>query len=96
MYVLVVYDVNTTTKPGRRRLRHVAKICKNYGQRVQYSVFECDVRPAQFEEMEDELKQTIDEEWDSLRIYKLPKDRDRAVIVHGQDHFTDFDDPLIF
>lgn len=96
MHVLVAYDVDTTTKEGRNRLRHVAIICKNFGQRVQYSLFECKVTQAQLEAMEHQLKATINETTDSLRIYRLPSNRDKAVIVHGLDDYEDFDDPLIF
>lgn len=95
MDVLVTYDVETTDADGKRRLRHVAKILKNYGQRVQKSVFECRIDRSQLEELEAELVETIDEDEDSLRIYRLPPDRDRAVTVHGEDRYTDFDDPLI-
>ena len=73
----------------------MATICKDFGQRVQYSVFECRVTRAQLEEMEARLVETIDPTTDSVRIYELPSDRERAITVHGQDHYTDFDDPLI-
>lgn len=71
MMVLVTYDVNTETAIGKKRLRLVAKICKNYGQRVQNSVFECLVDPAQFVLLRDGLKKTADLEKDSLRFYFL-------------------------
>lgn len=71
--VLVTYDVNTETKDGRRRLRNVAKTCKNYGQRVQYSVFECLVDPAKWAFMRQCLIEEIDEKTDSLRFYFLGK-----------------------
>lgn len=96
MYILVTYDVNTTTNDGKRRLRRVATICKNYGQRVQYSVFECHVSPSQKEELEHKLRKVIDEESDSIRIYRLPANRDDSLTTYGLDEFTDFDDPLIF
>lgn len=73
MMVLVTYDVNTETPEGRRRLRQVAKVCKNYGQRVQNSVFECLVDPAMFAVLKHELCSIIDEERDSLRFYFLGK-----------------------
>ena len=69
--VLVTYDVNTETSRGRKRLKRVATICLGYGQRVQYSVFECRVTRAQLEELEDRLTHTIDEKEDRLRIYRL-------------------------
>lgn len=71
MLVLITYDVNTTTPLGTKRLNKVAKICKNYGQRVQNSVFECLVDPQQFAEMRHKLENTIDVEKDSLRYYYL-------------------------
>ena len=71
MFVLVSYDVATDNPEGQRRLRRVAKICKNYGQRVQYSVFECLVDPAQWTVFRDRLIQEINEEKDSLRFYFL-------------------------
>lgn len=94
--ILVAYDVDTTTKAGEARLRKVAKICKRFGQRVQFSVFECRVTQAQYEELVDRLRQTMKEETDSLRIYRLPADRESAVTTYGVDQYTDFDDPLIF
>ena len=71
--VLVTYDVSTETAEGRRRLRHVAKICENYGQRVQHSVFECLVDPAQWTKLRQELLDEIDDDEDSLRFYFLGK-----------------------
>lgn len=73
MYVLVTYDVATSDIGGARRLRRVAKVCLQYGQRVQNSVFECSVDPAQFEIMKHELIGRIDREKDSLRFYHLGK-----------------------
>lgn len=71
MLVLVTYDVSTESSDGKRRLRRVAKICQNYGQRVQYSVFECLVEPAQWVLFSSKLKEAIDDEIDSLRFYFL-------------------------
>lgn len=73
MMVIVAYDVDTTSKEGERRLRKVAKLCVNYGQRVQHSVFECLVDPHQFAELRHRLETTIDKETDSLRYYFLGK-----------------------
>ena len=66
MLILVTYDVSTETSAGRRRLRYAAKICLNYGQRVQKSVFECKVKQAGFEELQRQLLPIIDEAEDSL------------------------------
>ena len=71
MIVLITYHVNTETPEGRRRLRKVAKICLNYGTRVQMSVFECRLSPAQRVMIEEELSSEIDMELDSFRIYEL-------------------------
>lgn len=71
MMVLVTYDVSTTTAVGRKRLRHVAKQCVNYGQRVQNSVFECLLDPAQFVVLKNKLEKLINKEEDSLRYYFL-------------------------
>lgn len=71
MFVLVTYDVETTTADGKRRLREVAKICMNYGQRVQNSVFECLVDPLQYKQLKTKLMKIIDEERDSLRFYNI-------------------------
>ena len=71
MLALVTYDVNTETAAGRRRLRKVAKVCVNYGQRVQNSVFECILDAAQYTLFKAELTALIDPETDSLRFYRL-------------------------
>lgn len=71
MLVVVSYDVNTNSKGGQRRLRRVAKVCKDYGQRVQFSVFECIVDPAQWAVLKQRLIDAIDVEKDSLRFYFL-------------------------
>ena len=73
MYVLITYDVCTITTAGAKRLRHVARICKNYGQRVQNSVFECLVDASQFVSLKHELLRIIDPDEDWLRIYTLGK-----------------------
>lgn len=69
--VLVTYDVNTQDKAGKRRLHRVAQACENYGQRVQYSVFECLVDPSQLARLKSTLMDRIDSDKDSLRIYYL-------------------------
>ena len=71
MMILIAYDVSTTTTQGRKRLRLVAKQCVNYGQRVQNSVFECILDPAQFTMLKNKLESIINEEEDSLRYYML-------------------------
>lgn len=95
MDILVTYDVNTETKEGRKRLRRVATICKDYGQRVQLSVFECRVNDAQYEKLRDRLVKAIDPQQDSLRFYRLPSPRREHIECFGIDGYTDFEKPLI-
>lgn len=71
MHILITYDVSTTTAAGRKRLRQIAKTCLDYGQRVQNSVFECKVDPAQYVELKHKLISIQDEEKDSIRFYNL-------------------------
>jgi len=92
--LLLCYDVETTTPEGRKRLRHVAKVCEKHGQRVQKSVFECKLSDQLWAEMRSQLEAIIDGELDSLRIYRLPTDRARTVEVIGKDDYTDFGDTL--
>jgi CRISPR-associated protein Cas2 len=95
MYVLVSYDIQTTTPAGRRRLRHAAKTCLDFGQRVQCSVFELKVDPAQWVICRDRLLQIMDAEVDSLRFYFLGADPCRRVEHHGVIPKFDIDGPLI-
>lgn len=83
MMVLVSYDVSTVDQRGRGRLRRVAKICLNYGQRVQNSVFECNVDPAQWAALKAELLKVYDEKEDSLRFYFLGANWRRRVEHYG-------------
>ena len=71
MMVLVSYDVNTQDRKGQKRLRKIARLCESWGQRVQYSVFECLVEPAQWTALRASLIDNIDQEKDSLRFYFL-------------------------
>lgn len=95
MLVLVSYDVAITTSGGKRRLRQVAKACLNFGQRVQFSVFECVVEPAQWVALKSQLERTIDPETDSLRYYYLGSNWKRKVEHVGAKPSTDLDGPLI-
>lgn len=95
MLVLVTYDVNTETAEGRKRLRHVAKACENLGQRVQNSVFECLVDPAQWADLRKGLVMEIDREKDSLRFYFLGKNWKRRVEHVGAKASYDPEGPLI-
>lgn len=95
MFVLVTYDVSTTTKAGRRRLQRVAKACLDYGQRAQNSVFECQVDPARFAELKQRLLSICDEKEDSLRFYFLGSNWRRRVEHHGVKPTVDLEGPLI-
>lgn len=85
---LFTYDVNTETSAGRRRLRKVATVCKNYGQRVQLSIFECRVNEAQYEALRAQLVGIIDSKIDNLRLYKLPASREQHLECFGVDKYS--------
>ena len=95
MLVLVTYDVTTVTPGGARRLRQVAKACRDFGQRVQFSVFEIEVDPAQWTKLKARLEAIIDAETDSLRYYHLGSEWRRRVEHVGAKPATDVDRPLI-
>ena len=95
MYVLVTYDVSTTTSAGRARLRKVAKACENHGQRVQNSVFECKMDPARFVAFKAELLAILEPETDSIRFYHLGNQWQRKVEHHGAKEGYNIDGPLI-
>lgn len=95
MMMLVAYDVSVETKAGRRRLQHVAKMCKNFGQRVQNSVFECLVTPAQWTNLRQMLIDEIDPETDSLRFYRLGANWKPRVEHVGAKKTLDPQGPLI-
>jgi CRISPR-associated protein Cas2 len=95
MMVLVSYDVSTIDRLGARRLRRVAKICQNYGQRVQYSIFECIVDPAQWTQMRELLIEVIDEKQDSLRFYFMGSNWKHRVEHIGAKEAVDQEGPLI-
>lgn len=95
MLIIVCYDVNTETRQGRRRLRRVAKVCESTGQRVQKSVFECQISMAEFEELERRLLREVDVEQDCLRLYRLPDTRGAEVREYGRFKAVDFDGPLV-
>ena len=95
MMVLVAYDVNTASEGGSRRLRRVAKICQNYGQRVQNSVFECLVDPAQWTSLRHRLLDIYDPEKDSLRFYFLGANWKNRVEHQGAKASYDPEGPLV-
>ena len=95
MMVLVTYDVATTEPGGAKRLRRVAKACRDFGQRVQYSVFEIEVDPAQWTTLKARLEALIDPNRDSLRYYHLGSNWKRRVEHVGAKPATDLGGPLI-
>ncbi len=95
MFVIVSYDVATSDDGGQRRLRRVARACQDYGQRVQYSIFECIVDPAQWTLLKDRLISEIDPEKDSLRFYYLGSNWKNRVEHIGAKASIDQEGPLI-
>lgn len=95
MMVLITYDVNTETQEGKKRLRHVAKICENYGQRVQKSVFECLVDMSQWVELRCRIIEEIDYQEDSLRFYFLGNNWRRRIEHVGAKPSYDPEGPLL-
>jgi len=95
MLVLITYDVNTTDAIGRKRLAKVAKICVNYGQRVQNSVFECSLDAAQLVMVKAKLLKTIDDQHDSLRFYNLGNAYSNKIEHYGIKDTYDPSEPMI-
>jgi CRISPR-associated protein Cas2 len=94
MLVLVTYDVSTRTPQGRKRLRRVAKACLDYGQRVQNSVFECEIDPAQWTDLRLRLLGIYHEAEDSLRFYYLGSNWQPRIEHHGTKPSVDLTGPL--
>ena len=95
MLVLITYDVNTADPGGRKRLAKVAKICVNYGQRVQNSVFECLLDNAQLVNVRDKLVKAMDPEHDSIRIYNLGNSYEQKIEHYGVKDTYDPRQPMI-
>ncbi|NLW50818.1 MAG: CRISPR-associated endonuclease Cas2 [Candidatus Brocadiaceae bacterium] len=95
MLVVVSYDVNTQEREGRRRLRRVAKACLNYGQRVQNSVFECLIEPAEWTQLRGRLLDEINPKQDSLRFYFLGKNWKNRVEHQGAKEPYDPEGPIV-
>jgi len=93
--VVVCYDVSTETAKGRKRLRRVAKVCEGMGQRVQKSVFECQVDLMRYEELERRLLREINQTEDNLRLYRLMDAANCQVKEFGKFRSTDFHGPLV-
>ena len=96
MLMLVTYDVATSDAAGRRRLRRVARLCQDFGQRVQYSVFECQVDAARWTVLRAQLLSEIDERVDSLRFYRLGTNWRGRVEHVGAKASYDPDKPIVF
>ena len=96
MLVIIAYDVETSTNQGRIRLRKVAKLCVNYGQRVQNSVFECSVDPAQLVEITHQLQKIIDNDLDNIRIYHMGKNWERKIETLGKSESYNPDSGVLF
>ena len=95
MLMLVSYDVSTITAAGKGRLRKVAKACEDYGIRVQNSVFECNVDPAQFTILRGRLTAIYDPEVDSLRFYNMGRNYKHRIEHLGAKPATDVEEPQI-
>ncbi|MCK9508807.1 MAG: CRISPR-associated endonuclease Cas2 [Pigmentiphaga sp.] len=96
MMVLVSYDVSTTSSDGAKRLRRIAKACRDYGQRVQYSVFEIEVEPAQWVQLRQRLCDLINPELDSLRFYQLGAQWAHHIEHIGAKPILNLNGPLVF
>lgn len=96
MLILITYDVATGDLDGKKRLRKIAKECVNYGQRVQNSVFECEIDSAKWRLLKHKLEKIIDLEKDSLRYYYLGKKGRTRIEHYGVDRAIDISDALIF
>ncbi len=95
MWIIVAYDVRTDVAKGRKRLRRVAQVCKDFGQRVQKSVFECQVDDMKYEELRRRLLREINDEEDNLRLYRLTEPREQHVETYGLSRTVFYDEPLI-
>ena len=95
MFVLITYDVNITSPFGAKRLRQVARVCKDYGLRVQNSVFECIVTEAQFVTIKNKISSIIENSQDSVRFYILGSNWQRKVDVLGKNNGADVTGELI-
>ena len=94
--MLVTYDISTADDGGANRLRRVARVCQDHGQRVQYSVFECEINPAQWVALKARLIGEIDKDKDSLRFYRMGTNWRSRVEHVGAKRAYDPDEPMIF
>lgn len=96
MLYIISYDVATTTPAGQKRLRRIARLCENYGVRVQNSVFECVLDYAAFISLKSQMSSIIEQSTDSLRIYPMGKNARDKIIHIGAKSAIDVQAPLIF
>lgn len=95
MMLVVTYDVDTTTPEGAKRLRKVAKLCERYGMRVQNSVFEVLVDPAQLTQLKAEIQKVIQSKTDSVRFYRLGSNYKSKIEVFGRTSPIEAEEPLL-
>ncbi len=95
MDILVTYDIADTENSGASRLRRIAEICEKYGQRTQFSVFECRLSPTRFARMTVEIEDTIDKRKDSVIIYRFPGDIDESKTRFGITQSHGLGDPWV-
>lgn len=95
MYILIAYDVATSTPSGSKRLRQVAKACLDYGQRVQNSVFECKIEPAQYIEFKERILKIIHPENDSIRFYHLGNNWQKRIEHFGKNEDYNIEGTLL-
>ena len=95
MMVLITYDVNTISETGQKRLRRVAKVCQDYGQRVQNSVFECRLTESQYVLLKNKIENIINHELDSIRFYLLGKNWNHRIEHIGKQDLINLDGELI-
>lgn len=95
MYILVTYDVDTVSEKGQKRLRRVARVCQDYGQRVQNSVFECEVTEAQYATLKERLRTEMDEKFDSIRFYHLNRNKMHSIETLGRITSFDVNDAIV-
>lgn len=95
MYLLITYDVQTSDSKGRRRLRRIAKVCEDYGQRVQNSVFECQLSESDFLLLKSKIRKEMDESRDSIRFYRMGQNYKNKIEHYGVKEPYDFDEAFV-
>ena len=95
MMVLITYDVDTISETGAKRLRKVAKVCQNYGQRVQNSVFECRLTESQYVLLRNKIESIINDDLDNVRFYFLGNNWNHRIETIGKDCIVNLDRELI-